>query len=150
MKKISLLFVFAFFFLSSSLFAQDEIVGIWMNDEGTARIQIYKTSDGKYNGRIVWLKEPNDPDTGQPKVDKKNPNPALQGKPLKGLVNLVGLVSKGDKKWGDGTIYDPKNGNTYNCNVELKDANTLNLKGVIPGTGIGRTAVWSRQTKSKK
>lgn len=149
MKKISLLFAFAFFFIASNLFAQDEIVGIWMNDEGTARVQVYKTSDGKYNGRIVWLKEPNDPDTGQPKVDKKNPNASLQGKPVKGLVNLVGLVAKGNKKWGDGTIYDPKNGNTYNCNVELKDANTLNLKGTIPGTGIGRTAVWSRQTKKK-
>lgn len=147
MKKISLLFAFAFFFIASNLFAQDEIVGVWMNDEGTARIQVYKTSDGKYNGRIVWLKEPNDPDTGQPKLDKKNPNEAMRSKPVKGLVNLVGLVHKGDKKWSDGTIYDPKNGNTYTCTAELKDANTLNLKGTIPGTGIGRTAVWSRQAK---
>ncbi|GAB4125377.1 MAG: DUF2147 domain-containing protein [Raineya sp.] len=147
MKKISLLLSLAFIFISSSLFAQDEIVGIWMNDEGTARVQIYKTSEGKYNGRIVWLKEPNDPDTGKPKLDKKNPNENMRNKPVRGLVNLVGLVHKGNKKWGDGTIYDPKNGNTYTCNAELKGDNTLNLKGVIPGTGIGRTAVWSRQTK---
>jgi uncharacterized protein (DUF2147 family) len=150
MRKISILLSFAFLVVTFNLFAQDEIVGIWMNDEGTARIQIYKTSEGKYNGRIVWLKEPNDPDTGQPKVDKKNPNPNLKGTPLKGLVNVVGLTSKGDKKWGDGTIYDPQTGNTYNCNVELKDANTLYLKGVIPGTGIGRTAIWSRQVSKKK
>lgn len=150
MKKVSLLAVLAF--LAINVFAQadgDAIVGIWMNDEGSARIQIYKTKDGKYNGRIVWLKEPNDPETGEPRLDKKNPNEAMRSKPVKGLVNLINLEYKGSKKWGgdEARIYDPKSGNTYTCDVTMADENTINLKGKIPGTGIGRTATWTRQVK---
>lgn len=147
------LFIALLVMLFIPAFAQDEgdaIVGIWMNGEGTARIQIYKTKDGKYyNGRIVWLKEPNDPETGQPKLDKKNPNEAMRNKPIKGLVNLINLQYLGNKKWGgdEARIYDPKTGNTYTCDVAMVNENTLNLKGSIPGTGIGRTDTWTRQVK---
>ena len=46
----------------------DAIVGVWKTGEGTAMVRMYKNGD-KYQGKIVWLKEPNDPETGKPKVD---------------------------------------------------------------------------------
>jgi uncharacterized protein (DUF2147 family) len=149
MKKVNILFTLLCLFVSVNLFAQDgdKIAGIWMNGEGTAKIQIYKTSAGKYNGRIVWLKEPKDPDTGNPKVDTKNPDASKRSKAILGIVNMVGFDYKGGNKWENGTIYDPKNGNTYNCSIEMKDDNTLNVRGSIPVVNIGRTDKWTRQVK---
>src|SRR3712207_5974302 len=31
--------------------------GFWFNDKKDAKIQIYKATDGKFYGKIVWLKE---------------------------------------------------------------------------------------------
>jgi uncharacterized protein (DUF2147 family) len=68
-------FVFAAFllFLSSSFKSAednpDALVGVWKTGEGNALVRITKNGD-KYQGKIVWLKEPNDPETGKPKVDK--------------------------------------------------------------------------------
>jgi uncharacterized protein (DUF2147 family) len=152
MRKISFILSVVCLCFFSNLFAQDDadkIVGIWMNGEGTARVQIYKSSSGKYNGRIVWLKEPKDPDTGADKLDKKNPDPNKRNQKVYGLVNVVGFEFKGGKKWENGTIYDPKSGNTYNCSAELKDENTLNVRGYIPIVNIGRTDSWTRQVKKK-
>ncbi|KOY87571.1 hypothetical protein AD998_16800 [bacterium 336/3] len=151
MKKVNILFTLLCLFVSVNLFAQDadadKVLGIWMNGEGTARIQIYKTASGKYNGRIVWLKEPKNPDTGADKLDTKNPDASKRSQKVYGLVNLVGFEYKGNKKWEGGTIYDPKNGNTYNSSMELKDNNTLNVRGSIPVVNIGRTDKWTRQVK---
>ena len=44
----------------------DAIIGKWLNEDQDAHVQIYKES-GKYYGKIVWLKEPNEPATGLPK-----------------------------------------------------------------------------------
>lgn len=52
-------------FTSSSNNA-DAIVGVWKTGEGTAMVRIYKNGD-KYQGKIVWLKEPNDPEQENPR-----------------------------------------------------------------------------------
>lgn len=121
------------------------VVGIWRNGEGTAMIQIYEKS-AKYNGKIVWLKIPNDANS-KPKTDVNNPNEKLQLRPIKGLENLVGFVYKEDNKWEDGTIYDPKNGNDYSCTLTLTDNNTLEVRGFVGISVFGRTDVWKRQIK---
>lgn len=128
-------------------FAQkaDAILGIWKNGEGTAMVQIYEKS-GKFNGRIVWLKTPNDANN-KPRTDVNNPNEKLQSRPIKGLENLIGFVSKGEGKWEDGTIYDPKNGNDYSCTMTLVDNNTLEVRGYVGISMFGRTDVWKRQVK---
>jgi len=50
----------------------DAIMGVWKTGEGNAMVRIYKNGE-KYQGKIVWLKEPNDPETGKPKIDKNHP-----------------------------------------------------------------------------
>jgi hypothetical protein len=47
----------------------DKIEGVWLNEEKDAKIQIYKARDGKFYGKIVWLKDPTE--NGKPKTDKK-------------------------------------------------------------------------------
>jgi uncharacterized protein (DUF2147 family) len=99
---------------------------------------------GKYYGKIVWLREPNDPATGTPKVDKNNPDEALRSVPLRGYRLLKDFTFAGGEEWTDGSIYDPENGSTYSCVITLKDANTLDIRGYIGVKALGRTDVWKR------
>lgn len=149
MKRLALPLIVTLFalLLSSFCYFQDEsdaIVGVWKNGEGTGMIRIYKNGD-KYQGKIVWLKEPNDPETGKPKLDKNHPDESVRTRPVLGLINTWGFVYKGKKVWDDGKIYDPKNGNTYDCTMKLKDQNSLEVRGYIGVSIIGRTDTWTRQ-----
>ncbi|MFH1296940.1 MAG: DUF2147 domain-containing protein [Bacteroidota bacterium] len=130
--------------LRAQTFNADDIVGTWLNEEGTAQVGVFKVGS-QYYGKIVWLETPNDSITGLPRTDKENPDPAEQKKPLMGLVNLKGFVFDGDDEWKEGTIYDPKNGKTYSCYMKFVDEskNTLKIRGFIGISLLGRTTYWT-------
>ena len=146
-----LLSFIAFLLMSFTLQAQDDadkVVGVWLNGEGTGQIQIYKTTSGHYAGKIIWLKEPIDPDTGKPKLDKRNPDKSKRNEPTLGLINMHGFkYDADDKEWENGRIYDPKNGKDYACKMSMSDINTLKVRGYIGISLIGRTDTWTRVTK---
>ncbi len=141
MKKLVWLFVFTM--TTFSVFAQkkDDVLGKWVNPSGEGQIEIYKKGD-KYFGKLAWLKEPND-ESGKPKTDLKNPNANLRTKPLLGLEILKDFVYE-DNKWTDGTIYDPKTGKTYSCNLNIKSDGQLNIRGYVGISLIGRSESWRR------
>jgi uncharacterized protein (DUF2147 family) len=149
MKKLMIiLLVLSTVFTTNESFAQDSkeadaLIGIWEPSHGKARIKIDKIA-GKYYGRIVWLKEPIDPETGKPKVDKNNPDKSMHDAPLRGYRMLKDFVYQGDGEWSEGTIYDPENGSTYSCVINKKDDNTLDIRGYIGMKTFGRTDVWKR------
>ena len=118
----------------------DRLEGVWFNDKKDAKIQIYKAKDGKFYGKILWLKEPMK--NGKLKVDENNPKEQMQQQPLVGLVILKGFEKDGDT-YDDGTIYDPENGKTYDCIMTLK-GKTVSIRGYIGISWIGRTTVWER------
>jgi len=122
----------------------DAIVGVWKTGEGTAMVRIYKNGE-KYQGKIVWLKEPNDPETCKPKIDKNHPDEVSRTRPILGLINVWGFTYTSKGVWDDGNIYDPKNGNTYSCTIKLTNPNTIEVRGYIGVSLIGRTDVWTRQ-----
>lgn len=124
----------------------DKITGLWLPSNGKARIQVYKgRKTGRYFGRIVWLREPNDEETGKPKTDKNNPDESKRDKPLLGYVMLRGFEYNADEEvWENGTIYDPNNGSTYNCVIEMKNKNVLEVRGYIGVSLFGRTDTWKR------
>lgn len=134
--------VVAVFLLSSQLYAQqaDAIVGKWYNTEKDAQVEIFKEG-GKYFGKIVWLKEP--VENGKPKVDKNNSEKELQTRPIMGMRLLNDFQFKGGV-WEDGTIYDPKNGKTYSCIIKRKDGKTLEVRGYVGFSMIGRTVEWTK------
>lgn len=121
----------------------DRLIGVWEPSNGKARVKVEKIA-GKYYGKIVWLREPIDPQTKLPKVDKNNPDVNMRSVPLKGYRMLKDFTYKGSNEWSDGTIYDPENGSTYNCVIKMKDANTLDIRGYIGIQTFGRTDVWKR------
>ncbi len=118
----------------------DKIEGFWFNDVKDAKIQIYKGSDNKYYGKIIWLKDPME--NGTMKVDKKNPKAKLKTQPLVGLMILKGFEKDKDT-YEDGTIYDPQNGKTYDCTITYKGPK-LSIRGFIGISLFGRTTVWER------
>lgn len=139
-----------FFFLTISLHCTaqvkssgDDLLGIWLTGSGNGKVQIYKNGNN-YQGKIVWLQEPIDPNTGKPKTDTKHPDEKLHSRPLLGLVNLWGFIYKNDGAWENGHIYDPKNGKEYKCIITKGENNTLNVRGYIGITLIGRTDTWKR------
>jgi uncharacterized protein (DUF2147 family) len=123
---------------------QDAIVGVWKTGEGNAMVRIYKNGE-KYQGKIVWLKEPNDPETGKPKIDKNHPEEETRTRPILGLVNVWGFRFAEKNNWEEGNIYDPKNGNTYSCTIKMTSSNTIEVRGFIGVSLIGRTDTWTRQ-----
>jgi uncharacterized protein (DUF2147 family) len=128
---------------------EDKLLGVWEPSNGRARVKIEKIG-AKYFGKIVWLKEPIDPETGKPKLDKNNPDVSLRTLPLKGYRMLKDFTYKGENEWADGTIYDPLNGSTYSCIIKMKDDNTLDIRGYIGISTFGRTDVWKRLQVSSK
>jgi uncharacterized protein (DUF2147 family) len=145
MKNFVLTAFFGLFVLISNLNAQeagDKLIGLWEPSNGKARVKIEKIGN-KYYGKIVWLKEPNDPQTGKPKLDKNNPDESMRSVPLKGYRMLKDFTY-GDGEWSNGSIYDPESGSTYNCVIKAKDDNTLDIRGFVGVKALGRTDVWKR------
>jgi uncharacterized protein (DUF2147 family) len=135
----------AFFVNAQDLKSGDAILGVWKTGSGNGKVEITKKGD-KYLGKIVWLSEPINPKTGKPKTDILHPDKSQHSRPVLGLINLWGFEFKGENRWEEGYIYDPKNGKQYKCNISFKDKNTLNVRGYIGIAAIGRTDLWTRST----
>ncbi len=123
-----------------------DILGFWLSEEGRAVIEITQDGD-EFKGKLVWLKVLADGEVKE-KLDDKNPDESLRSRSLLGLENLKGFHFD-DGEWEDGTIYDPKSGKTYSSYMELKDQDTLKIRGYVGISLLGKTTIWKRQDKSK-
>ena len=139
MKKLFIGMILALAPLATA-FAQD-VLGKWKLSTGTAIVEVYQEGD-IYNGKIVWLKNPTRPD-GSPAVDQNNPDEKLRSRQLMGLNMLSNLKKKGSEYVG-GVIYDPANGKTYYCSMEV-EGEILKVRGSLDKRGfLGRTMDWFR------
>lgn len=121
----------------------DQLIGVWAPSNGRALVKVQNIA-GKYYGRIVKLKEPIDPETGEPKLDKNNPDESMRSTPLLGFRMLKDFVYDGDNEWSEGTIYDPQSGSLYSCTIKMKKDGSLDIRGYIGVKALGRTDVWTR------
>tara|TARA_B100001750_G_scaffold235772_1_gene238732 strand:+ start:4180 stop:4602 length:423 start_codon:yes stop_codon:yes gene_type:complete len=125
---------------SLKVFSQNEIKGVWLNQDKDAEIQITEKNN-KYYGKIIWLLNPKD-EEGKIKTDSKNPDKTKQNQHLMGLEILKDLkYSK--KEWSKGVIYDPKSGKTYKLSAKIKNSK-LYLRGYIGVSLVGKTNIWTR------
>lgn len=131
MKRIILSFALAM--IAWVGYAQD-IKGKWLTEAGDAQVEIYE-SNGKMNGKIVWLEK--GPDT----KDVHNKDEKLRSRKLMGVNILSGLTKKEDK-WEGGRIYNPKNGKNYKCAIWL-DGDKLKVRGYIGF--LYETQTWKRK-----
>jgi len=147
MKKIVVLSALLIYTLTTIAQEADKILGVWWNEEKTSKIEIEK-EDGKYIGTIVYV-IPENYENGEPPKDDENPDESLRDRSILGLQILEGFeYDAKDEEWEDGTIYDPKSGNTYDCYAWLESNNLLKLKGFVGGIRwLGRSSEWYRTTK---
>ncbi len=136
-KIVATVFLLVF---SASSYAQDAIERTWYNHEKTGKVKIFKATDGKYYGKLVWLKVPEE--NGKARVDKNNPDAAHRNDPLMGMQLLKGFTKEDDRHLSGGTIYDPKNGKTYSCKI-TRNGNSLDVRGYVGISLIGRTTTWT-------
>lgn len=147
MRTIKLGLLALLLFFTTALMAQsvdpDLIKGNWYTDANKSVVYIFKATNGKYYGKIVWLKNPKE-DDGTDKVDDNNPDPDKRNTPLIGLMLLKSFDFDKDH-WTNGTIYDPDNGKTYKCTISATNEDELFVRGYIGIPAIGRTTVWHRK-----
>jgi uncharacterized protein (DUF2147 family) len=139
-KKILALIFFLVVWMTSFSQSSDAIVGKWYNTEKDAQVEIYKEG-GKYYGKIVWLQDPIK--NGKPKTDKNNTDESKRDRPIMGMKFLNNFEHTGSN-WENGTIYDPKNGKTYSCIIKKKNEKTLEVRGYVGISLIGRTVEWTK------
>lgn len=120
------------------------LVGKWINkDDETGKekalIEIFE-KDGKYHGKITKLLLPEDKGKVCEKCTGSDKN-----KPIEGLVFLKNMKKSGEE-YIDGTILDPKKGKEYSCTITFKDKNTLNVRGYLGISLLGRNQTWRRSS----
>ncbi len=146
MKKLLLLLVGMAFAFTSNAQNPDDILGIWLNERGDAKIEVYK-QNGKYYGKIVWLKDDVEDDGTRPNRDDKNPNESLRDRTVIGINILRDLRwDSDDDEYDDGEIYDPRSGKTYSLYGYIQDDGKLFMKGYIGFSLIGRSTIWTRSS----
>ena len=140
MRKLFIAMLLILAPLSAAL--AQEVAGKWKLSDGSAIVEVYQDGD-IYNGKIVWLKNPTAPN-GSPAVDKNNPDEKLRSRQLIGLNMLSNLKKKSATEYTGGVIYDPGNGKTYYCSMEV-DGDILHVRGSLDKRGLlGRTMDWFR------
>lgn len=152
-QKLTIIVVIASLFLLSSVSFQpqkaDRVVGTYYvykpETKSESKVQVSKTKDGKYEGKIIWLKRPNNPD-GTPKLDKNNPNAKLRNVRLDQILLVKGFkYDAGSDSWVGGEIYDPEDGKTYSCKLKFETATKLKVRGYVGIPAFGKTLIWEKQ-----
>jgi len=135
----ALAFVLSAAAASSPAFAGDP-AGLWLTEDGDAKVRI-AACGAAICGTIAWLKDPNDKETGKPKLDKNNANTAQRTRPIIGVPIVLSMKPDGNDKWS-GQIYNAEDGKTYSGSLTLASANSIKLQGCVASI-FSKTKSWS-------
>jgi len=116
-------------------------MGTWYTADNDSQIRIVNCG-GALCGSLVWLKEPNDPDTGKPKLDKHNADAGKQGRPLLGVQIVLGMKPSGPNVWS-GNVYNANDGKIYTGSFTMTGDNTAALKGCVLSI-LCQSQTWTR------
>jgi len=123
----------------------DKICGIYLVTEKSevSKVKISRLSNGEYEGKIIWMKNPNF-DNGKPKTDIKNPDPSKRNTPADKIVLLHNFkYDSSDDEWS-GEIYNPVEGNTYNAYAKFESPTQLKVRGYVGLPMFGRSMYWTK------
>ena len=124
--------------------AGDRLSGTWLTENRDSHVQ-FQPCESFDCGRIVWLENEIDPETGKAWTDKFNPDAILKSKPLKGLVFISGLKNVTPGYW-EGDLYNPRDGRTYSSSFRQQGPDQLELKGCALFGMICQSELWTRVT----
>lgn len=109
----------------------DQAHGLWISPDETLVIDIQPCPEDSTTtcGQIVWHHEGTLED-GSPRLDEKNPSPALRTRPVVGLMIGTGFTQKAGEDVARGQIYSPDDGGTYRAKIAMAEGgDQLNLTG---------------------
>ena len=119
------------------------LAGTWLTADGSSKV-LFEPCAAAICGKIVWISDPIDAETGGPVVDKHNPNAALRSRPLVGITLLFGLKPGGDPNQWEGSVYNPEDGGVYGVTITLNDATHLELKGCLIAGLLCQGETWTK------
>lgn len=148
MKKIIALVVASFAFVSTAYAAapnNNSPIGYWKTiDDATGEaksiVAIYEAPDHTLTGKVLKLF--NNPESVCTACQGEQRN-----KPIVGMIVMMDLKQSEKRfaEWNRGSILDPKNGKSYQCNLKLSDGGQkLNVRGYIGVPLFGRSQTWER------
>ncbi len=127
--------------------AAADVFGFWLTESKKAVVQITPCGQSAC-GNVVWLAEPND-EAGKPKIDKNNPDAALQSRALCGMAMIGDFSNDGNGEWSSGFIYDPEGGDLYKSKMRLTEEGNLYVRGYVGIPLLGKSQVWTRETSNR-
>ena len=130
----------------AALGQQPSATGLWLDNEGRAGIEIARC-DKSMCGKIVWLKEPIDPQ-GKPWTDINNMDASKRSTPVCGMQVIGELKRETNGDWSGGWVYDPEVGKRFTIEIALKDANTLSVFAFDGDRARSETMNWTRMPDS--
>jgi uncharacterized protein (DUF2147 family) len=120
-KTVTAISIFFCFLLpaQAQIIHADDILGKWITADNSMEVTIYK-SNLFYYGKITAI-------DGE-QYDVNNPDALLRDRPLLSLVILQGVKYDREESWRNGSLYDPRDGKTYHCQISFFSSNKQKLK----------------------
>jgi uncharacterized protein (DUF2147 family) len=128
--------------VTSAAYAADP-TGTWSTEDSEARIAIAHCGPA-FCGHIVALRQPRDPDTGQPKTDAHNRDQRLRSRPLLGVTIVIGMRPDGAPGHWSGHVYNPEDGGIYPAAISMQNGRSLTLRGCMMKGVLCRGQTWTR------
>jgi uncharacterized protein (DUF2147 family) len=134
-----------FIFILLPLFAQKpepgKIIGVWLRDDNSVKIEIYKAGP-QYFGRQIAGNFLYEADGVTLKKDENNSIGRLRDRQLKNLTVLTHIDYEGHAY--NGTYYDFKTGKWYKSILKLQGEDMLKIRDYTVISPFGKTTTWTR------
>jgi uncharacterized protein (DUF2147 family) len=117
------------------------IDGVWLTDQGDGIVELKECGSAICGTVYAIIRLPN---PSRPPLDARNENPELRERALCGVPIVGGMRALGADSWGEGWVYDPHTGKTYDAEITLENPNLLSIRGYLRVKLIGRTVSWTR------
>ncbi|AHE54954.1 DUF2147 domain-containing protein [Sphingomonas sanxanigenens] len=118
--------------------AAAEVIGIWETEDRGMKFEMFDAG-GSYSGRMLFGRRAMEADGKTFRKDSKNPDPALRGRSLQGVVFLTGFKwDARNQRWDGGSMYDGTSGRTYSARITMAKG-AMELRGYMGTPMLGRT-----------
>ncbi|HTO16555.1 MAG TPA: DUF2147 domain-containing protein [Edaphocola sp.] len=122
------LIILSFLLLSNAIALQaQEPVGIWLTEKKEAKVEIYQTSTGDYEGKIIWTKDQTE-----------------DSKRTIGQRILSTFKKKSKNTYEHGTINHLQQKKKYSGIITMISPNILKLRGYIGNPLFGISQTWTK------